>query len=137
MTHLYENWKHRLPKLAELFVKWKYPSSPTSAVPSTPPQSQHAPTSEYNFSVRVIDLYTLDQTVQGHQLDDEDVPEALMRMGYLAATPERPSLAFSLKTLELFRCIRLFKPSFSAEAFIKMTSHYYIVRQPASELYTC
>ncbi|KAF9018429.1 hypothetical protein BDP27DRAFT_1473070 [Rhodocollybia butyracea] len=45
---------------------------------------------------------------------------ALVKAGFLGATPQSPSLAISLRTLEVFYTIRLFRPSFSVEAFTKV-----------------
>ena len=53
--------------------------------------------------------------------------EALVKNGYLGNTPMTPSLAISLKTLELFRRIRLRKSSFSAEAYAKVLCDLYSV----------
>ncbi|KAF9489129.1 hypothetical protein BDN71DRAFT_1402123, partial [Pleurotus eryngii] len=45
--------------------------------------------------------------------------------GYLGMTPITPNLAISLKTLELFRRLRLRKASLSVEAFAKVMCNYY------------
>ena len=54
--------------------------------------------------------------------------EALVMAGYLGTTPVYPSLVISLKTLELFQVIHLFKASFSVESFAKMICYMYYVR---------
>ncbi|OCH83908.1 hypothetical protein OBBRIDRAFT_815670 [Obba rivulosa] len=58
---------------------------------------------------------------------DRSAAEALTLHGYLATTPVSPSFAISFKTLELFRRLRLRKPSFSAEAFTKVICDFYVV----------
>ncbi|KAF9067575.1 hypothetical protein BDP27DRAFT_1534881 [Rhodocollybia butyracea] len=45
---------------------------------------------------------------------------ALVKAGFLGAMPQTPSLAISLRTLELLYTIHLFRPSFSVEAFTKV-----------------
>ncbi|KAI0684138.1 hypothetical protein BC835DRAFT_1293887 [Cytidiella melzeri] len=49
----------------------------------------------------------------------------LMRYGYLAKTPSRPTVAISLKTLELLYRLRQRKASYSVEAFAKVLCDYY------------
>ncbi|KAI1784334.1 hypothetical protein LXA43DRAFT_901762 [Ganoderma leucocontextum] len=53
--------------------------------------------------------------------------EALVLNRYLGTSPDQPSLAISLKTLELLQCIKLCKASFSIEAFTKLLCHYYSI----------
>lgn len=53
---------------------------------------------------------------------------ALMSHGLLSNVPLQPSLALSLTTLELYRRLRLRKPSFSVEAFAKVVCDLYMVR---------
>ncbi|KAG2361657.1 hypothetical protein BDR07DRAFT_1451498 [Suillus spraguei] len=55
----------------------------------------------------------------------ETAAEALVLSGYLGATPHSPTIAISLLTLELYRCLRLRKPSLSIEAFAKVICDLY------------
>jgi hypothetical protein len=52
---------------------------------------------------------------------------ALMNHGLLSNVPLQPSFALSLTTLELYRRLRLQKPSFSVEAFAKVVCDLYMV----------
>ena len=73
-------------------------------------------------------MYSCESEVTIHQPDHVEEPvEALVLNGYLSNVPKYPSLAFSLRTLEHFRVLRLFQPSFSVEAFVKLLCHYYKV----------
>lgn len=54
--------------------------------------------------------------------------EALVLAGYLGTTPQTPSIAISITTLELYRRLRLRKPSLSVEAFSKVICDLYEVR---------
>ena len=51
---------------------------------------------------------------------------ALMSHGLLSNVPLLPSLALSLTTLELYWRLRLWKPSFSVEAFAKVVCDLYL-----------
>lgn len=51
----------------------------------------------------------------------------LMAQGWVSKTPEHPSVAVSIATLDLFHRLRQRKPSFSVEAFTKVVCDYYMV----------
>ena len=76
---------------------------------------------------RAVDIYTLANTVDIPIHEDQHSAEAMAAAGYLPNTPVNPSIAISFQTLELLRCLRLFKASFSTEAFAKLLCHKYMV----------
>ncbi|KAL6298653.1 hypothetical protein BKA93DRAFT_820263 [Sparassis latifolia] len=83
---------------------------------------------DYNFKIPVLDIYSTVNSVSiCRPAHIESVAEALVLNGYLGSTPLNPGLAISLKTLELLHCIRLYKPSFSVEAFAKLLCHFYMI----------
>ena len=129
LTRARQNWEPVLPSLAKLYMNWKYapatrPPSPTvDDSPSTTP-----PPSNYDFSLEVLNIYTLETSVTFPCSDKELPIEAIAKAGYLGTTPATPSLAISFGTLELFRRIRLRKSSFTVEAFIKVVCDLYSVR---------
>ena len=85
------------------------------------------PLKNFDFSIEVFDIYTLERSVN-ISCSSSDLPiQALMRDGYLGTSLATPSLAISLRTLELFRRIRLCKPSFSVEGFAKVVCDTYSV----------
>ncbi|KAJ3831206.1 hypothetical protein F5878DRAFT_549821 [Lentinula raphanica] len=108
-------WEPLIKELADRFIEWKYSTQPNPTDGS----------SEYNFTIPVVDIHTLDREVNIQRPGDMTVSHALMRAGYLGSSPEQPSLAVSLQTLELFRTLRLFKPNLSVEAFAKTICHLY------------
>jgi hypothetical protein len=117
-----------MSKLVSGYLSWKYAPSPLAV--NSPSVLPHAPASTpaspWDFSMPVINLYTLETTAYIHRgAEVESVAEALVLNGYLPTTPESPSLAVSLKTLELLRCIRIRKPSLSIQAFAKVISDQY------------
>ncbi|KAH9885847.1 hypothetical protein C8Q73DRAFT_620026, partial [Cubamyces lactineus] len=78
------------------------------------------------FTIDVLDFYSLHRTATIPMPPDCGTrAEALVLSGFLSSVPLQPSLAISLKTLELLRRIRLFKASFSIEAFTKLLCYYY------------
>jgi hypothetical protein len=81
----------------------------------------------YDFSLEVLDIYTLDSSITIPCSDKELPIKALVKSGYLGNTPATPSLATSFRTLELFRRLRLRKSSFSVEAFVKVVCDLYSV----------
>lgn len=127
-------------ELADAYQEWKAqesadPSATPSNIdhdmsgsrPSTPSPGQTDNSSPFDFSIDTIDLYTLQRTHTIHRTAQMKTAVALMTQGFLSNVPLRPSIALSLKTLELYRRLRLRKPSFSVEAFAKVVCDLYMV----------
>ncbi|KAI1782519.1 hypothetical protein LXA43DRAFT_977529 [Ganoderma leucocontextum] len=133
------NWKPKIPLLVSAYLHWKYPSAPPAQSHSADTESSEGRSAELQQSdvpptetpcvktIDVIDLYSGATSAEIPVAGNQTFAEALVLAGYLGTTPIYPSLAISLKTLELLRVIRLFKASFSIEAFAKMICHMYYV----------
>ena len=114
------NWKATLPALVDAYIQWKHTKPPTDA--------QGAVFLGPRFSIDIFDIYSLETTAEIPVLvDTANDAVALVSAGYLGTSPVKPTLAISLRTLELLRCVRLFKASFSMEGFAKLLCHYYKV----------
>ena len=111
------------------YMDWKYELSTTRSTSpmEVDPSTAIPPSGNYDFELPVLDIYTLDTSVTIPCPGEELPIAALVKNGYLGNTPATPSLAISLKTLELFRRIRLRKSSFSVEAFVKVVCDLYAV----------
>lgn len=107
--------------MTEAFIYWKYHSPPDIRT-FTNPNARPIVTG-WDFDQDIIDLYTLAQVAVIPRDEDTTVAVALVRAGFLGASPNNPSFAVSLRTLGLLYTIRLFKPSFSIEAFAKVVTH--------------
>ena len=124
-----------LPSLTEAFLRWKYPELPTTTPTSdTPAASTSSDTPvvdldpvSYDFSIDSVDLYTLATSIFVPRTSSMTAAEALILQGYLATSPVDPTLAISIKTLELFRRLRCRKASLSVEAFAKVLCDLYAV----------
>ena len=124
-----------LPSLTEAFLRWKYPELPTTTPTSdTPAASTSSDTPvvdldpvSYDFSIESVDLYTLTTSIFVPHTSSMTAAEALILQGYLATSPVDPTLAISIKTLELFRRLRCRKASLSVEAFAKVLCDLYAV----------
>ena len=130
------NWKAVIPSLIEAFLKWKYPEPLTSDTLDgrTPaPTSTDTPPAvdvdhiSYDFSIDCVDLYSLSTSIFVPRTSSMTAMEALMIQGYLATSPVDPTLAVSIKTLELFRRLRSRKASLSVEAYAKVLCDLYAV----------
>ncbi|OBZ77055.1 hypothetical protein A0H81_02986 [Grifola frondosa] len=121
IQNFHDNWQPLIPSLINAYLAWKYrPSAPT-VPPTTAPSS-------YDFEIDVLDFYSTAPTAYiSRTADSTSAAEALLLNGYMSATPISPNFAVSLPTLELFHCLRLFKPSFSTEAFAKLLCYYYMI----------
>jgi hypothetical protein len=118
------------------FLKWKY-AEPNTTTTSDTLDANSAPTSSdtvpvdpvsYNFSLDCVDLYNLSTSIHVPRTSTMTAIEALMVQGYLATSPVDPTLAISIKTLELFRRLRCRKASLSVEAYAKVLCDLYAVR---------
>ncbi|KAG6887110.1 hypothetical protein C0995_001409 [Termitomyces sp. Mi166 len=76
-------------------------------------------------TIPAIDLYTLVDSVNIHQTDHTSIAVALIQAGFIGNSLIYPSLAVSIKTLELFHVICLHRSSFSIKAFAKTLSYLY------------
>ncbi|KAJ3872118.1 hypothetical protein F5051DRAFT_445496 [Lentinula edodes] len=107
------------------YTGWKY----KSYAPLTPDP-------EYEFSISVVDIYTLECSTRITRDENTNSSKALVQAGYLGTSPEQPSLAVSLRTLELFYTLRLFKPNLSVEAFAKSICYLYSVHASCHSHYS-
>ena len=125
IRRLHENWEPRLSEMTTAFLKWRYTTSGSDDNISSPPEYQ---ADSFNFVIEVLDIYTLAKNTAILQTaDSKSVAESLMLHGYVGNSPVTPSLAISVRTLDLFRRLRLRKPSFSVEAFAKVLCDCYNV----------
>ncbi len=107
-----------LPYIFKAYMKWRY-GDPSAHDPEVLPTEEE---------ITVIDIYSTATKLSFKRFPSHSIAEDLALNGYLATAPLHPELAISFKTLELFRSIRLFKASFSTEAFAKLLCHMYTVR---------
>jgi hypothetical protein len=116
-------WMTVYPPLAIL------PPPPISVLESYPGDpAPAAAIGVYDFDIDVLDVYSLLTCAHiSRSSDSISTVVDLISHGFLGTTPILPSLAISLKTLELFRRIRLRKASFSVEAFVKVICDLYNV----------
>ncbi|KAF7422852.1 hypothetical protein PC9H_011015 [Pleurotus ostreatus] len=119
--HMWFHWQRLLPDLTDALIRWK------NALPMEQSSSEDDSTTNKDFDVFIIDLYTLEHTTTIHWTPDTEAAVALVRNGYIGASPQAPTLAISLKTLELYHRLHLQKPLFSYEAFTKVLCDLYNV----------
>ncbi|KAJ3729926.1 hypothetical protein C8R42DRAFT_693640 [Lentinula raphanica] len=98
------NWQPHLEPMTDMYIQWKYQDPPNVVTFKDPTASP-----------------TVDAIIPWDS--ETPVAVALVQAGYLGTTPVNPSVAIALRTLELFYSLRLFKPSFSVEAFAKTICH--------------
>ncbi|KAL7283898.1 hypothetical protein ACG7TL_001170 [Trametes sanguinea] len=118
VENMEKNWAPVIPGIVDAYLAWRYHASGAAPMNVDP---------EYSFNIKVIDIYTLGTSATITRSPDCTAAEALVRHGYLGNSPVNPSLAISLQTLELFRCLKLVKASFSAEAFAKLVCFQYFI----------
>ncbi|KAI0699449.1 hypothetical protein BC835DRAFT_1405155 [Cytidiella melzeri] len=128
-----KTWRHRRVRQQEAWggvfeplvrTYLDYTHAPEAVPPENPVIVMAAETLVY--TVDVICLFSRTTEITVTRLPDSLSPALdLMRHGYLAKTPSRPTIAVSLKTLELLYRLRQRKASYSVEAFTKVLCDYY------------
>ena len=117
-------------------MDWKYATRAHARSPSPmatdpliadPPIVNPTNPTDFTFEIEVVDIYTLDTSAKIPCSSDDLPINVLVRSGYLGNTPTTPTLAISLRTLELFWRIWLRKSSFSVDAFTKVVCDLYSV----------
>ncbi|KAF9789733.1 hypothetical protein BJ322DRAFT_1001037 [Thelephora terrestris] len=78
-------------------------------------------------TILVIDIYTLSTSIKLPSAEDQTTVSTLASLGFIGNAPFRPSVAVSIKTLELYHVLRRRKPSFSIEAFVKVICDLYMI----------
>ena len=112
------------------------PPSTSRDTPSPQPDTNHnggginqpGTSTRLEVEVSVIDIYTLSTSVKLSCEEDQTTASTLVSLGFIGNAPFKPSIAVSLKTLELYRILRRRKPSLSIEAFTKVICDLYMVR---------
>ena len=92
----------------------------------TETESSH-PQISAEVEILVIDIYTLSTSIKFSCPEDQTTASTLASLGFIGNAPFHPSVAVSVKTLELYRILRRRKPSFSVEAFVKVVCDLYMV----------
>jgi hypothetical protein len=145
-----KSWKHRVVRQQEAwgklledltteYLRWRWPgdrgnilntSEPRVDPSATIADDAHAvPTQGYAYTVDIFDIFSLSHQVTVHRHADSTSPALdLMRSGYLAKSPTRPTIAVAVSTLELLYRLRQRKPLYSIEAFAKVVCDYYKVK---------
>jgi len=135
------NWNAIFTSLTDAFLQWKYPTTapdpPTTSRDTPEARAPPSPTDSpspidvdpisYDFTIDCVDLYTLSTSIHVPRTASMTAAEALMIQGYLVTSPVDPTLAISVKTLELFRRLRCRKASLSVEAYAKVLCDLYAV----------
>jgi hypothetical protein len=123
-----KNWSKHQNAMADAYLRWRYPSPEESSDSASRNHAASAP-DDLDITLAVVDLYTIKSHATIKRRDDQHRTIALVEAGYLGNSPEEPTMAISLKTLDLYRVLRQRKPSFSFESFAKVLCDLYQVRE--------
>lgn len=120
---------HSQPPLTSTSVTTTTPTTDNSPTPpQAPAANDPASSTSPDTEVPVIDIYTLSDSIKVSRTESQTTASALASLGFIGNAPFHPSVAISIKTLELYRILRRRKPSFSVEAFAKVICDLYMVR---------
>ena len=134
VTDLHQNWKPLVEGITDAYLQWRYGDSTHASTEDTtisPCFDDNAiPPELLDVEITVIDVYTLSKSVKLSRTDDQTTVVALAGLGFIGNAPFKPSVAISMKTLELYRLLRRRKASFSVESFVKVICDLYNVSSP-------
>ena len=119
--------------MIDAYMRWKFASTDSSSAPASGPTTSQAGSPElrepiHHFDISVLDIFTLVRTARiKPSIAVSSGAAALVEAGYIGVSPVNPSTAVAISTLELYRRVRSRKPSFSAEAFSRLTLVVYTI----------
>ncbi|KAG6835432.1 hypothetical protein H0H93_001533 [Arthromyces matolae] len=126
-----ENWAQVMEGMVDAYLAWKYPVNVAETPPNDDPNGPANNEPEglaYDFTIATVDLYTLANSMDiKRSAASPSVASALVANGYMGTSPENPTLALSLRTLDLYHTLRRRKPSFSIDAFSKVICDLYAI----------
>ncbi|KAF9058384.1 hypothetical protein BDP27DRAFT_1241338, partial [Rhodocollybia butyracea] len=120
IRRLNASWEPLIPALTEAYIEWKYNNADLPQIITYSDPNVTPAVDGYDFDIDIIDIHNLARVAVIPRESTMEGAVALVKAGFLGATPHTPSLAISLRTLEFLYTIRLFRPSFSVEAFTKV-----------------
>ncbi|KAK7676308.1 hypothetical protein QCA50_020725 [Cerrena zonata] len=104
------NWAEQIPQLAKAYLKWKHC---TDREPETLDNTEH------RFEVTAIYTHDYEQVLGVMQRVDESANVSLVRHGLLGCSSIAPTVAISLKTLELYHRLRRQHPQLGVQAMVR------------------
>ena len=138
------SWDTLIEPLTDAYLLWRYPLDSRSEDGVHVRQEVQDPSSMYMdsddvlvpYTVQTYDLWSIKETVTiMRKHSSESAAVDFMAHGYLVKSPTRPTVAVSMRTLELLYRLRQRKASFSIEAFAKVICDYYQVGYLCHMLY--
>ncbi|KAK7444566.1 hypothetical protein VKT23_015244 [Stygiomarasmius scandens] len=124
LQNLQMKWDRLIEPLTDAYITWKYQNTSPS-VSTSHSTCDFYQTTGHDFGIDVLDIHTMARSALITRDENTEASVALVLAGFLGNSPEQPSLAFALPTLDLFFTIRRFKASFSIEAFARVLCHLY------------
>lgn len=113
-----QQWDSQAPALAQAYLCYKHPTAaPVRTVSSS------------SFQVQAIHLFSR-SVVSVPQHPNELANVALLHMGYIGCSPQRPSVAISLEVLDLYYRLRRRHPQLGLQAFTRVLCDLHNVRTP-------
>ncbi|KAJ7683506.1 hypothetical protein B0H14DRAFT_2422395 [Mycena olivaceomarginata] len=114
-----ESWTTQMPLLVEAYLQYKN-LGPISV-----------DTQGLVWSLTVIGFDESGLESFSHTADVVKANETLVRRGYLGSSPDKPALAFSLRTLEIYRQLHRVCPRFTIDSLAKTLNYLHKVPRKA------
>ena len=130
-------WRRQLSFLTDAYLAWKHEGPPgvSEGLDDGDGVTWSLPTMSFTgmfsvLEVSVADYYTNAEhgpVLFTHAASVKSVNETLVRYGFLGASPEKPTIAFSFSLFDIYRQLHWVCPHFSIDALSKSLSHLHHV----------
>ncbi|KAF8339940.1 uncharacterized protein EI90DRAFT_3012844 [Cantharellus anzutake] len=117
------HWAALIPSLSDIYLKFK-----TSNPQCTLLHSREPPEGSDFVYIYAVDIFDSRSYEYMPRDPGEASPTfALLRAGYIPATPINPTVAISIRSLELLHCLMRTSPSFSIQSFTRLLANLHCV----------
>ncbi|KAF7356780.1 hypothetical protein MVEN_01013300 [Mycena venus] len=110
-----DSWNEQMPLLVDAYLRYKNAGGPP------------VKNDIIAWPLTVIGFNESGLRSFSHPGDVRKANETLLRHGYLGSSPDKPSIAFSLRTLEIYRQIHRVCPRFTIDSLAKTLNHLHRV----------
>ncbi|CAK5271113.1 unnamed protein product, partial [Mycena citricolor] len=110
-------WDRHMPRLVDSYLAWA----------ESRDKGEVAVESGEGWPLLVLGLDESGTLHFSHPSDSCGPNEALLQRGYLGASPDQPTIAFSIRTFEIYRQIHRVTPRFTIDSLARVLNHLHRV----------
>ncbi|TFK59155.1 hypothetical protein BDN72DRAFT_906109 [Pluteus cervinus] len=120
-----DSWRTQLPILVPAYLRWKYQGATTAEALNNSNNAQDEQVREWQLQTISIEQRVLQKFY--HLRSTLYTNQALVEAGFLGASPDKPTIAFSFSVFDLYRQLHRVCPRLSIQGFTKALDHLHHV----------